>query len=184
MLTFVDVKFISIVDFEILKGCSGLQIQLFRERLSAKMCTRRSRKVIWDMINTLLQTLQLSKLLLLLSFSTHKHTSMASRAILSNFFEEQRTQNYPQYLSGLSRALFPTTFLEIAVYSKQQMLPVELSSCYVFRQQFVVKRVKCSAQCSAIFVLTPRTTQTRSQVFSVNDALTCNCAALSTSSID
>ena len=57
MLTFVDVKFISIVDFEILKGCSGLQIQLFRERLSAKMCTRRSRKVIWDMINTLLQTL-------------------------------------------------------------------------------------------------------------------------------
>ena len=42
--------------------------------------------------------------------------SMASRAILSNFFEEQRTQNHPQYLSGLSRALFPTTFLEIAVY--------------------------------------------------------------------
>ena len=32
-----------------------------------------------------------------------KHTSMASRAILSNFFEEQRT---------------PTTFLEIAVYNK------------------------------------------------------------------
>ena len=41
---------------------------------------------------------------------------MASRAILSNFFEEQRTQNHPQHLSGLSRALFPTTFLEIAVY--------------------------------------------------------------------
>ena len=36
--------------------------------------------------------------------------------ILSNFFEEQRTQNHPQCLSGLSRALFPTTFLEIAVY--------------------------------------------------------------------
>ena len=32
---------------------------------------------------------------------------MASRVI-----EEQRTQNNPQYLSGLSRALFPTTFLE------------------------------------------------------------------------
>ena len=26
------------------------------------------------------------------------------------------TQNHPQYLSGLSRALFPTTFLEIAAY--------------------------------------------------------------------
>ena len=27
-------------------------IQLFRERLSQKLCTRQSRKVIWDMINT------------------------------------------------------------------------------------------------------------------------------------
>ena len=41
--------------------------------------------------------------------------SIASRAILSNFFEEKLTQNHPQYLSGLSRALFRTTFLEIAV---------------------------------------------------------------------
>ena len=41
---------------------------------------------------------------------------MASRAILSNFSEEKRTQNYPQHLSGLARALFPTTFLEKAVY--------------------------------------------------------------------
>ena len=41
--------------------------------------------------------------------------SMASRAIFSNFFEEQWTQNHPQYLSGLSRALFPTTFLKTAV---------------------------------------------------------------------
>ena len=36
--------------------------------------------------------------------------------ILSNFFEKKRTQNHPQCLSGLSRALSPTTFLEIAVY--------------------------------------------------------------------
>ena len=48
-------------------------------------------------------------------FSTRKHTSMASRAILSYFFEEQRTRNHPQYLSRLSRALFPATFLEISV---------------------------------------------------------------------
>ena len=41
---------------------------------------------------------------------------MASRAILSDFFEEQLTQNHPQYRSGLTRALFPTTFFEIAVY--------------------------------------------------------------------
>ena len=44
--------------------------------------------------------------------------TVASRAILSNFFEEQWTQSHPQYLSGLSRALFSTTFLEIAVYVK------------------------------------------------------------------
>ena len=59
----------------------------------------------------------------------------------------------------------------LQIYSKQQMLSVELSSCYVFRQQFVVKRVKCSADCSAIFVFT---TQPHPQVLSVNGALTCN----------
>ena len=42
--------------------------------------------------------------------------SMTSPAILSNFFEKQWTQNHPQYLSGLSRALYPTTVLKIAVY--------------------------------------------------------------------
>ena len=36
--------------------------------------------------------------------------------ILSNFCEKKRTQNHPQCLSGLSRALFPTAFLGIAVY--------------------------------------------------------------------
>ena len=40
---------------------------------------------------------------------------MASRAILSNFFEEKLTQKHPQYLSRLSRALFPTTFFLMAV---------------------------------------------------------------------
>ena len=45
------------------------------------MCGRQSRKVIWDMINTLFLTLQLSNLLLLLSFRTRKHKSMASRTI-------------------------------------------------------------------------------------------------------
>ena len=49
-------------------------------------------------------------------YSIRKHISVpASRAIPLNFFEEQSTQNQPKYLSGLSRALFATTFLEIAV---------------------------------------------------------------------
>ena len=40
--------------------------------------------------------------------------------ILSNFFEKKRTQNHPQCLSGLSRALFPTNFLEIAINNDQK----------------------------------------------------------------
>ena len=43
-----------------------------RERLSEKICTRQSRKVTWDMINTLFLTLQLSNLYLLLCFKTGK----------------------------------------------------------------------------------------------------------------
>ena len=86
------------------------------------MCTQQSRKVIWDMRNTLFLTLKLSNLLLLLSFSTHRHTSMASPAMLSNFFEKQWTQNHPQYLSGLSRAVYPTTFLQIAVNGTVRVL--------------------------------------------------------------
>ena len=51
------------------------------------------------------------------------YMSMASRAILSNFFEEQHPQNHPQYLSVLSLALFPTTFLEISVYLYLYKMP-------------------------------------------------------------
>ena len=94
------------------------------------MCTRQSQKVIWDMINTLFLTPQLSKLLLLLSFSTRKHTSKASCAILSNFIKEQRTQNHPQYLSGLSRALFRQPFskqLYTCIY-----VNLNFSCCCVF----------------------------------------------------
>ena len=54
----------------------------FEKGCRRKMCTRQSRKVTWDMINTLFLTLQLSNLVLLLSFSTFKCKSMASPAIL------------------------------------------------------------------------------------------------------
>ena len=59
---------------------------------------------------------RLSSLLLLHSFSTLKHQSVASRAMLLNFFEDQRTQNHSRYLSGLSRALFLTIFREKVVF--------------------------------------------------------------------
>ena len=45
--------------------------------------------------------------------------------IISNFFEKKRTQNHPQFLSGLLRA--PTTFLEVAVYSTTKRDPLWLS---------------------------------------------------------
>ena len=68
---------------------------------------------------------------------------MASRAILSNFFEEQRTQNHRQYLSGLSRTLFPTTFLEIAVY-ETQAIKVRITS--IGELQFTPKAFCCCSQ--------------------------------------
>ena len=104
-------------------GCMGkiLHTAISRKFVGKKCARNNPRKVIWDMINTLFLTLWLLNLPLLLSFSIRKHPSIASYVILSNFFEEQRTQNHPQYLSGLSRALFPTTFLEIAVYSIQRI---------------------------------------------------------------
>ena len=69
--------------------------------------------------------------------------SMASRVILSNFFEKQWIQNHPQYLSGLSRAPFPTTFLEIAVSRKFHVVLLQQQ-----RQRNVQKSVpqgKCFA---------------------------------------
>ena len=105
-------------------------IQLFQVRLSEKMCTRQSRKVIWEIFNTLFLTLFQSNLILLLSFSTGRHMSMTSPAILSNFFEKQCTQNQ-QYLTGLSRALYPTTFLEITVYNRQSNKQVFFSLEFV-----------------------------------------------------
>ena len=70
------------------------------------------------------------------------------------------------------------------IFSKQQMLPFELSSCcschvfsYFFAQFLLLKRVKCPP----FFKFTTKTTQPRPQVFSVNGALTCKKAALLTS---
>ena len=121
-------SFMPVLSIRIVLNCFYLHTAISR-KVVGKMCTRQSRKVTWGMINTLLLTMQLSNLLLLLSFSICKHTSMASRAIVSNFFEEQWTQNRPQYLSELSRALFPTTFLEIAVFSILRNSQLESDVC-------------------------------------------------------
>ena len=71
------------------------------------------------------------------------------------------------------------------IYSKWQMLSVELSSCCSYLAMFLgniltwnesnVPRQFC------YFVLTTKTTQPRPQVFSVKGSITCNQAALLTS---
>ena len=85
--------------------------------ISRKVVENKSRKVIWeiwDMNSTLFPTLQLSNLLFLLFFSTRKHTFMTSRTILSNFFEEQWTQNRPTVPFGIVACTFFVVFTTLA----------------------------------------------------------------------
>ena len=94
-------------------------VQLFRERLSEKMCTRQSRKegnMGYDRY-TVPDDCSCPTYFSCFPLALANTFSWSFVPIPSNFFEEQKTQNHPQCLSGLSRALFPTTFLEIAVYA-------------------------------------------------------------------
>ena len=81
-----------------------IDIQLFRERLSEKMCMRQSQKVIWDIINTPFLTLQLSNLRLLLSFNSSQ-----------------------TYVHGLSCHSFK--LLWRIVYSKPPTIPFGIVAC-------------------------------------------------------
>ena len=94
------------------------RILLFREKLSEKMCTRQSRKVIWDVINTLRYSWHCSCRIFYccfpLAFANIRLWPLVPFFQISLNNSELKTAR-PQYLSGLSRALFPTTFLEIAV---------------------------------------------------------------------
>ena len=80
--------------------------------------------------------------------------SVDSRAIFSNFFGEQGRQTHPQYLSGLSRALFPTTFLETAVYNAKNCEISIVKNIFVL---FPVLRIEKSVmvtqdhRCTSVF---------------------------------
>ena len=99
-------------------------IQLFRERLSEKMCTRQSRKVMGYDQYTVPDDCSCRTYFCCFPLALANTFPWPFVPIFSNFLEAQRTQNHPQCLSRLSRALFPTTFLEIDVYfdskSKQE----------------------------------------------------------------
>ena len=66
------------------------------------------------------------------------------------------------------------------IFSKQQMLPFELSSCcscLVFSYYFTQFLTLEMSEMSAIFVFSTKTSQPRPQVFLLNSALTCKKAA-------
>ena len=80
--------------------------------------------------------------------------------ILSNFFEKQRTQNHPQCLSRFSRALFPTTFLKIAVYANHTDWRNHLTDKTTSKQVKIIIRLKLNFKTqltkALIFILTKR----------------------------
>ena len=84
-------------------------IQLFRERLSEKMCTRQSRKVIWDMINTLFLTTVAVKPTWWLSFSTRKH-NIANIPCHSFKFLWRTVYSKPPTIPFVTRDIYGLTY--------------------------------------------------------------------------
>ena len=99
--SWIEILSVSLVDL-LIRSALEYEVPLVQERLSEKTCTRQSRKVLFP-------TLWLSNLLLLLSFSTRKHTSIASRTILSNFFDDSEIKTTYNAFRGHSGALIPDT---------------------------------------------------------------------------
>ena len=93
-----------------------MSIQLFRERLSEKICMWQSQKVIWGNYDqyTVPDTVLTFCCFRLAIANISPLPLVPFLQII--IFEEQWAQNHPQYLSGLLRVLFLTTFLEIAVH--------------------------------------------------------------------
>ena len=106
-------------------------IQLFRESLSRIKCTRQSRKVIWDMINTLLLT------------------TVAVEPTFVTFLQHSQT-----YISGLPYDSFK--FLWKIVHLKSPTIPFRIVACtfsdnlsqnsciQLFRES--LSRIKCTRQ--------------------------------------
>ena len=105
----------------------------FEEGCRKKMCTRQSRKVIWDTINSLFLTLYLLNLLLLLSFSTRKHKSMASPAILSKFLWRTVNPKPPTIPFGIVACTFSEDILILMYKVKNSLTPEHV--CNMFFQQ-------------------------------------------------
>ena len=99
--SWIAILSVSLVDL-LIRSALEYEVPLVQERLSGKTCTRQSRKVLFP-------TLWLSNLLLLLSFSTRKNAYIASRTILSNFFDDSEIKTTYNAFRGQSRAVIPDT---------------------------------------------------------------------------
>ena len=99
--SWIAILSVSLVDL-LIRSALEYEVPLVQERLSGKTCTRQFRKVLFP-------TLWLSNLLLLLSFSTRKHAYIASRTILSNFFDDSEIKTTYSAFRGQSRAVIPDT---------------------------------------------------------------------------
>ena len=76
---------------------TACNIQLFRERLSEKMCTRQSRKVIWDMISTrFLTTVAVEPPFVAFLWHSQTHLHSLSYQFFQLSLKKKRTQNHPQ----------------------------------------------------------------------------------------
>jgi len=92
--------------------CSKAFIFSYFEKGCQKKCARATIPEGWNMINTLFLTMQLSNLLLTLSFSIRKHTSMASsdRAILSNLLKNSKLKTTHNTFRDCRVHFFPQPF--------------------------------------------------------------------------
>ena len=71
-----------------------------------KMCTWKSRKILWDMINTLFLALSMSNLLFLLSFTTHNYTPWPLVPFFQIFFWKTLNLTAPTIPFGLVACTF------------------------------------------------------------------------------
>ena len=96
--------------------CIYLCIQLFRERLSGKVHATVLKGIVGGFEFSFFQR-NLKELVRKAMEMCLRVLKESNRSRFDSYSrQEQCIDHIPYYLSGLSRALFPTTFLEIAVY--------------------------------------------------------------------
>ena len=108
-------------------------IQLFRERLSTKMCTRQSRKVIWNVGQYIVPGVLSCRTYFCcfpLILANRRPRPLVPFLHISSKNSELKTTHNP--FRDCSVHLFPTTFLEIAVWTSYRYKCEYLSSIHQF----------------------------------------------------